>query len=90
MERQAKEMVKKVLKAPTTAEFDYKTFRYFKLNGIGTIIGTVDSQNSFGAMIRSIWLQWQYETNSYEFWGQWNILILIDWFYPIAYIFLIL
>lgn len=53
MERQAKEMVKKVLKAPTTAEFDYKTFRYFKLNGIGTIIGTVDSQNSFGAMIRS-------------------------------------
>ena len=53
MERQAKEMVKKILKAPTTAEFDYKTFRYFKLNGIGTIIGTVDSQNSFGAMIRS-------------------------------------
>ncbi|UYJ17392.1 MAG: hypothetical protein OGM58_02825 [Veillonellaceae bacterium] len=53
MERQAKEMVKKVLKAPTTAEFDYKTFRYFKLKGIGTIIGTVDSQNSFGAMIRS-------------------------------------
>ena len=53
MERQAKEIVKKVLKAPTTAEFDYKTFRYFKLNGIGTIIGTVDSQNSFGAMIRS-------------------------------------
>ena len=53
MERQAKEMVKKVLKAPTTAEFDYKTFRYFKLNGVGTIIGTVDSQNSFGAMIRS-------------------------------------
>jgi hypothetical protein len=53
MERQSKEMVKKVLKAPTTAEFDYKTFRYFKLNGIGIIIGTVDSQNSFGAMIRS-------------------------------------
>lgn len=25
----------------------------FKLKGIGTIIGTVDSQNSFGAMIRS-------------------------------------
>ena len=39
MERQAKEMVKKVLKAPTTAEFDYKTFRYFKLGSSRFFVG---------------------------------------------------
>ena len=47
------QMNTKNIKAGKKLEFDYKTFRYFKLNGVGTIIGTVDSQNSFGAMIRS-------------------------------------
>lgn len=53
IERQSKKMVKAVLKAPSTAKFDEDTFKYYKMNGEFTVIGTVDAQNSFGAMIRS-------------------------------------
>lgn len=53
MKTQAEAMVKKVLKAPTTAKFDSGTYRFFKQDGVATLIGTVDAQNSFGAMIRS-------------------------------------
>ncbi|WP_370833635.1 hypothetical protein [Acidaminococcus sp.] len=52
-EEMSKTMVKTVLKAPSTAKFDDKTFKYFKVNGEITMIGTVDAQNGFGAMIRS-------------------------------------
>lgn len=51
--RKSKEMVKKVLKAPKSANFDSGTFKYYKSQGVITLIGTVDAQNSFGAMIRS-------------------------------------
>lgn len=52
-ESQSEKMVKAVLKAPSTAKFDEKTFKYFKINGEITLVGTVDAQNGFGAMIRS-------------------------------------
>ena len=53
MKISAEGLIKKILKAPSTAKFDDETFKYFKANGELTIIGTVDSQNSFGAMVRA-------------------------------------
>jgi len=53
-EAKSEKIVKQVLKAPSTADFDTDTFRYQKTDDGGLlVIGTVDSQNSFGAMIRS-------------------------------------
>lgn len=49
----SEEMVKKVLKAPSSAKFDSSTYKFYKKDGIATLIGTVDAQNSFGAMLRS-------------------------------------
>lgn len=53
----AKDYVLASLKAPSTAEFDY-THR-FKINetekGVYEVASYVDSQNSFGAKIRSNW-----------------------------------
>lgn len=52
--RIAEEGVKKVLKAPSSAKFpSYSEYQMSKDNGIITIVGYVDAQNSFGAMIRS-------------------------------------
>ncbi|WP_432642854.1 hypothetical protein [Acidaminococcus sp.] len=51
----SKEMVKKILKAPSTAKFDESTFKYYKSQGVITVIGSVDAQNGFGAMLRSPW-----------------------------------
>lgn len=51
--RTGKDMVKKTLKAPSTAKFDSKTFKYIKIQGEITFIGKVNAQNSFGAMVRS-------------------------------------
>lgn len=51
--RLGKEMVTKALKSPSSAKFDSKTYKYFKIQGEITFIGKVDSQNSFGAMIRA-------------------------------------
>ena len=47
----AKEVVKSRLKSPTTAEFS--DVKASKSNGVITVSGKVDSQNSFGAMIRN-------------------------------------
>ena len=55
-------MVKQVLKAPSTAKFDEGTFKYYKQDGIVTTIGTVDAQNSFGAMVRTKF-KIQYDSN---------------------------
>lgn len=49
----SEEMVKKVLKAPSSAKFDSSTYKFYKKDGVATLIGTVDAQNSFGAMLRS-------------------------------------
>lgn len=54
-ETMSKEMVKKILKAPSTAKFDESTFKYYKSKGVITVIGSVDAQNGFGAMLRSPW-----------------------------------
>lgn len=62
-ESASEEMVKKVLKAPSTAKFDTNTFKYYKQDGIITTIGTVDAQNSFGAMIRT-GFKAQYDSNN--------------------------
>lgn len=49
-----KNKVKSILKSPSTAEFpNYKEWAFKKEKNIVTIQGYVDSQNSFGAMIRS-------------------------------------
>jgi hypothetical protein len=50
----AEEVIKKILKSPTTAEFsDVKAYEFTDLKDVWGISGYVDSQNSFGAMIRS-------------------------------------
>ncbi|WGK60502.1 hypothetical protein QAO71_10395 [Halopseudomonas sp. SMJS2] len=46
--------VKRQLKAPSTADFPYKPDAYSYLGDCRhSIVGSVDSQNSFGAMIRT-------------------------------------
>lgn len=52
--RNAEVKVKEILKAPSTAKFpNIKEWGFSKKKGIVTIQGHVDSQNSFGAMLRS-------------------------------------
>jgi hypothetical protein len=56
-----REMIRKVLKAPSTAKFsDFYTDGDTGCRGVGTNIweawGWVDSENSFSAMLRSKWL----------------------------------
>lgn len=47
-------LIEKMLKSPTTAKFcDYLDYRWSKENGIIKAQGYVDSQNGFGAMIRT-------------------------------------
>lgn len=46
---QCEARIEKLLKAPSTAEFDSVS----EGSGTWTVTGTVDSQNSFGAMIRN-------------------------------------
>lgn len=54
--------VKSILKSPSTAKFpNYKEWGFNKKNGIVTIQGYVDSQNGFGAEIRS---NFQFVVNS--------------------------
>lgn len=68
----AKEIVSSYLKAPSTAKFPFLTeFRMQRYGDIVAVSGYVDSQNSFGAMIRSEWVV-QFETdhsnmNSYAY-----------------------
>jgi len=47
------EYVKKNLKAPSTAKFPSLDYKWQKREDIYDIVGYVDSQNSFGAMIRT-------------------------------------
>lgn len=50
----SEKVIQGLLKAPSTAKFaDYSEYQVSKRDGIGTISGYVDAQNSFGAMIRS-------------------------------------
>lgn len=54
---QAQEFVRQGLKAPSTAEFPSSSTRTgTDGKGIYQVIGYVDSENSFGAMIRSDWM----------------------------------
>ncbi len=46
---QCEDLVREDLKAPTTAEFDTNATG----DGTWTVTGTVDSENSFGAMLRA-------------------------------------
>lgn len=46
---QCEDLVKENLKAPSTAEFDTSATG----DGTWTVTGTVDAENSFGAMLRS-------------------------------------
>lgn len=51
---QVQDYVKSKLKAPSTTEFEGGTEGVTKINDTTfTVIGTVDSQNSFGAMLRA-------------------------------------
>lgn len=53
----AKEIVSSYLKAPSTAKFPFLTeFRMQRYGDIVAVSGYVDSQNSFGAMIRTEWI----------------------------------
>lgn len=52
----AEDIIKKVLKSPSTAKFvDVKAYELSNLKDVWAVNGYVDSQNSFGAMIRSQW-----------------------------------
>jgi hypothetical protein len=52
----AEEVIKGILKAPSTAKFvDVEAYELSNEKDVWAINGYVDSQNSFGAMIRSQW-----------------------------------
>ncbi len=52
----AEDVISKLLKAPSTAKFvDVKAYELSNLPDVWAVNGYVDSQNSFGAMIRSQW-----------------------------------
>jgi len=52
----AKHTIEGVLKSPSTAKFsDVKVYELSNLKDVWAINGYVDSQNSYGAMMRSIW-----------------------------------
>ncbi len=52
----AKEVIKRILKSPSTAEFvDVRAYELSNLKDVWAVNGYVDSQNSFGAMMRSQW-----------------------------------
>lgn len=52
----AKSVIEKTLKAPSTAKFvDVQAYELSNLKDVWAVNGYVDSQNSFGAMIRSQW-----------------------------------
>ncbi len=54
---QAQQFVKKALKAPTTAEFPWEPVSAgTDGTGLYQVESYVDSQNSFGAMVRSEWM----------------------------------
>lgn len=52
----AREIVTAQLKAPATAEFPWTEWRAREVDGTWHVASYVDSQNSFGAMIRSEWV----------------------------------
>ena len=60
-----KEIIKNILKSPSTAKFpwDYSEWAVGKENGSTIVQGYVDSQNGFGAMIRSTF-QVTYKNNT--------------------------
>ena len=77
----AKDMVKDKLKSPSTADFPWTEDRYTMLKDSAImIIGHVDSQNSFGAMIRtnfSITLQYRGgEWSDIRNWQELNFMTL--------------
>lgn len=52
----AKNVIEKLLKSPSTAKFvDVKAYELSNLKDVWAVNGYVDSQNSYGAMLRSIW-----------------------------------
>lgn len=52
----AESVIKKILKAPSTAKFvDVEAYELLNEKGVWAVNGSVDSQNSFGAMIRNQW-----------------------------------
>lgn len=52
-ERYAKKVVKERLKAPRTANFDNQDIKVTEVNDGYLVVGEVDAENSFGALIRS-------------------------------------
>lgn len=52
----AKEAIRKILKSPSTAKFsDVQAYELSDEKDVWAINGYVDSQNSFGAMMRNVW-----------------------------------
>jgi len=52
----AKEVIKEILKSPSTAEFsNVRAYELSNEKDVWVINGYVDSQNGFGAVIRSVW-----------------------------------
>ena len=52
----AEQVIEGILKAPSTAKFvDVRAYELSNLKDVWAVNGYVDSQNSFGAMIRSQW-----------------------------------
>jgi hypothetical protein len=52
----AEKVIKDILKSPSTAKFvDVKAYELSNEKDVWAVNGYVDSQNSFGAMIRSVW-----------------------------------
>ena len=74
-ESNAKTAVKSILKAPSTAEFDDSNTRIWLFPDSSVVIkGTVDAQNSFGAMLRNnfyVRMKWKSDFRDV---GNWTII----------------
>jgi len=51
----AKELVSDQLKAPSTASFPWMDYQVYRSGDDWTVLGYVDAQNGYGAMLRSNW-----------------------------------
>lgn len=69
----AEEAVKTLLKAPSTAEFPSETQRCLIMPDSTVVVeGSVDAQNTFGAMIRNnyyVKFKWYFDSNNDEIWS---------------------
>lgn len=75
---QSKDFVTQFLKSPSTAKFPYDPVQVTNNGNMYYVVGYVDSQNSFGAMLRSNWAaQLQYKGGEDANTNNWKLQSLI-------------